>query len=171
MNNDHSDRVLGHASECDGIDEYDNRLPRWWLALLYLTVIWGVGYGVHYHFIGDRSQAGAYEAEMAAAAELWPPPGAEETLALSQANIDAGREIYQSYCSVCHGQSLEGNESNGVGPPNLVDDEWRYGGSVEEILATVTNGTDNGMVPWGDTLGPRKTGQVTVFVYTSASQE
>ena len=62
-----TNRVLGHADESDGIEEYDNPLPDWWLGLLWFTVIWAVAYGVHYHFIGNRSQEGRLAAEMQAA--------------------------------------------------------------------------------------------------------
>ncbi len=75
------DQVLGHADECDGIEEYDNRLPRWWLGLFYGSVVVGVGYGVNYHFIEGTSQAALYEAEVAAAEERWPTPTAAATSA------------------------------------------------------------------------------------------
>ena len=66
------DRVLGHADDNDGIDEYDNQLPPWWTFMFFFTVVWGIGYAVDYHFISKRSQAASYEAEMLAAAEQWP---------------------------------------------------------------------------------------------------
>ena len=51
-----TNRLLGHADEADGIEEYDNPLPDWWLGLFWLCVLWAIGYTVHYHFIADRSQ-------------------------------------------------------------------------------------------------------------------
>ena len=59
------DQVLGHADEADGIEEYDNALPDWWLGLLWLTVIWAFAYTLHYHFIADRSQVKALAQELA----------------------------------------------------------------------------------------------------------
>ena len=46
-----TNRLLGHSDEADGIDEYDNPLPDWWVGLFWLTIVWAIGYGVHYHFI------------------------------------------------------------------------------------------------------------------------
>ncbi len=54
-----TNRVMGHADEADGIEEYDNPLPDWWLGLFWLTIVWAIGYTAHYHFIGNRSQEGA----------------------------------------------------------------------------------------------------------------
>ena len=65
-----TNRILGHADEADGIEEYDNPLPDWWVGLLWLTVIWAIGYGVYYHFIGNKSQEGYLAAEMAVATEV-----------------------------------------------------------------------------------------------------
>jgi cytochrome c oxidase cbb3-type subunit III len=62
-----TNQVLGHGADADGIEEYDNPLPDWWLGLFLLTVIFGIGYGVNYHFIAGDSQAKRYEAEMARA--------------------------------------------------------------------------------------------------------
>ena len=62
-----TNRLLGHADEADGIDEYDNPLPDWWVGLFWLTIIWAIGYGVHYHFIANRSFEQALASEMAAA--------------------------------------------------------------------------------------------------------
>ncbi|NNK63068.1 MAG: hypothetical protein HKO98_07620, partial [Gemmatimonadetes bacterium] len=59
-----TNRLLGHADEADGIEEYDNPLPDWWLGLFWFTIIWGIAYGVHYHFIGNRSQESELAAEM-----------------------------------------------------------------------------------------------------------
>ena len=60
-----TDRLLGNADEADGIEEYDNPLPDWWLGLFWLCIIWAIGYTVHYHFIAHRSQEKHLQAEMA----------------------------------------------------------------------------------------------------------
>ena len=67
-----TNRLLGHTDEADGIDEYDNPLPDWWVGLFWLTIIWGIGYGIHYHFIADRSAEKALAAEIAMAEERFP---------------------------------------------------------------------------------------------------
>lgn len=157
------DILLGHSDEADGIEEYDNALPTWWLGMLYLSIIWAVGYAVHYHFIGDRSQVGAYNAEVAAAEIKWPK--AEIVVgddALSGDAVSQGEEIYKTNCVACHGAELLG----GIGP-NLIDEEWVHGGSLLEITKTVTDGVPaKGMLSWGPILGEDKVAQVSAFVYS-----
>ncbi|MFT4974259.1 MAG: cytochrome c oxidase cbb3-type subunit 3 [Myxococcota bacterium] len=166
MRNQHSDQVLGHADECDGIEEYDNRLPAWWLGLFYLGIISGVSYTIHYHFIAHRSQAGAYNAEIAAAAVKWPAPDTDDLLVVTEAAVSAGRDIYASNCVGCHGAAMEG----GIGP-NLTDAEWIHGGELTQIHETVSSGIpEKGMLAWGPILGPQKVAQVAVFVYSQGSQ-
>jgi cytochrome c oxidase cbb3-type subunit 3 len=163
-----TDEVLGHADENDGIEEFDNPLPDWWLGLFIVTIGWAVGYMVYFHFIAHDSQAKRYTAEMAAAAEQWP----QETtgaggVALTEENIAAGREIFAANCVACHGADLHG----GIGP-NLTDDEWIHGGNLEDIVHTITNGVpEKGMLTWGPILGPEKIGKVAAFVYSQSHEE
>ena len=120
-----TNRLMGHADEADGIEEYDNPLPDWWLGLFWLCIIWAFGYTVHYHFIADRSQEGRLEAEMAAAAERWPAPAAEDVVfAMTPEAIAGGEELYYTFCFTCHGQNLEG----GIGQ-SFLDDTWLHGGT------------------------------------------
>ena len=65
---------MGHADEADGIEEYDNPLPDWWLGLFWFTIIWAAAYALHYHFIADRSQEKDLAAELAAAASAGRKP-------------------------------------------------------------------------------------------------
>jgi cytochrome c oxidase cbb3-type subunit 3 len=157
------DRILGHAADNDGIEEYDNALPDWWLGLFAFTVVWGIGYAVDYHFIHNRSQASAYDAEMAAAKEKWPQAQVQ-ALAFDDATVKAGGELFQQTCVTCHGAELTG----GIGP-NLVDATWIHGGEAEQIRTTITNGVpDKGMPTWGPILGPDKIAKLTAFVYTKS---
>ncbi len=163
MSNDYvPDVILGHADEADGIEEYDNRLPQWWVGLFLFCIAWSPAYAIHYHFIGPGSQAELYRAEMAAAAERWPQASPEEVaaMAITPEVIEEGKQIFQTNCVACHGATMEG----GIGP-SLVDDEWIHGNSKEEITAVVTEGVAaKGMPPWGPILGPEKVAKVTAFV-------
>jgi len=156
-----TNRILGHADEADGIEEYDNPLPDWWLGLLWLTVIWAVGYGTWYHFIGNKSQEGHLAAEMQAAEFHWPEQAVTEVeFAITPEAVAAGEEIYQQNCLMCHGADLEG----GIGAP-LNDDEWIHGGEPDEVIRIITEGVpEKGMLTWGPILGPEKINQVAAYV-------
>jgi cytochrome c oxidase cbb3-type subunit 3 len=158
------DTLLGHAADNDGIDEYDNPLPDWWLGLFYLCIIWAVIYTVHYHFIGHRSQTGELKAEMAAAQAKWPQApaggGAEGQLVVDNQTVAAGQAIFQANCVACHGADMKG----GIGP-NLLDTVWIHGGAPTDIQHTITVGVPaKGMLTWGPILGPEKVAEVASYV-------
>ena len=153
------DRLLGHADEADGIEEYDNPLPDWWVGMFWLTTIWAIGYGVHYHFIAHRSQPAALAAEVAEAKVRWPDAGPKQ-LVINDETVGRGRAIFQTNCTGCHGKNLEG----GIGP-NLKDETWIHGGSPEQVVKTITEGVPaKGMLTWGPILGPEKINDVAAFV-------
>lgn len=160
------DQLMGHGAENDGIEEYDNPLPDWWLGLFFFCIVWAIGYTIDYHLVSDRSQEGTYLAEMEAAKQQWPPPAAPGAADLSPEALAKGEEIYKTNCTACHGGALEG----GIGP-NLADAEWIHGGTLAEITKTVTDGVpDKGMLTWGPILGPEKVAQVSAFVYSKGPQ-
>ena len=156
-----TDRLLGHADEQDGIEEYDNPLPDWWLGLFWLTIIWAIGYTVHYHFIADRSQEARFQSEMAAATERWPATDAADvTFSMNSDAIAAGEQVYDTYCYVCHGAELEG----GIGP-SFLDGEWIHGHSPDEVIQTIVEGVpEKGMAPWGPILSAEEINHVAAFV-------
>jgi cytochrome c oxidase cbb3-type subunit 3 len=155
-----TNRVLGHADEADGIEEFDNPLPDWWVGLFIFTIVWAVAYGVHYHFVAHRSPAKALAAELAEARKRWPNSGAEAKVVLSHEAIEEGEAIFKTNCTACHGADMKG----GIGP-NLLDDQWIHGGKPEEIVHTITVGVAaKGMPTWGPVLGPEKVGQVAAYV-------
>ncbi|MEQ9398897.1 MAG: cbb3-type cytochrome c oxidase N-terminal domain-containing protein [Longimicrobiales bacterium] len=166
-----TDRLLGHADEADGIEEYDNPLPDWWVGLFWLTIVWAVGYTIHYHVIADRSQEGALAAEMAAAEARWPAQAAATRMAqadfeVTDAAVAAGEGLYQQYCVACHGVNLEG----GIGP-SFVDDEWIHGGQARDILRIIAEGVPaKGMVPWQGILSPEQMNQVAAYVIAEHSE-
>jgi len=156
-----TNRVIGHEDEADGIEEYDNPLPDWWLGMFWLCIIFAVVYTAHYHGFGNRSQVGEFEAEMAAAEVRWPAGGGGVTsFAMTDAAVAAGEALYNTNCIACHGAALEG----GIGP-SFQDDEWVHGYSVEDVVRTVTEGVPAmGMVAWGSILGPERINQVSAFI-------
>ena len=163
-----SDRneVLGHADEADGIEEYDNPLPDWWLGLFVGTIIWAGIYAVHYHFIAHRSQVKALAAEMADARKRWPETDAPARVVLSHEAIEEGEKIYKANCTGCHGEDMLGK----IGP-NLLDSTWIHGGKPEEIVHTITAGVPaKGMLTWGPILGTEKISEVAAYVISRNHQ-
>lgn len=146
--------TTGH--EWDGIKELDNPLPRWWLWTFYATIIWAFGYAIAYPalpFVGDAfggllgysSRASLHEAVADANAAQAEQRGKLETLSLDEIRLDAaafqfavngGRAAYAVNCSQCHGSGASG----GPGYPNLNDDVWLWGGTLDAIYTTLKHG-------------------------------
>ena len=122
-----TNELLGHSEDNDGIEEYDNPLPDWWLGLFLFTIVWGFGYFVDWNFISHKTQAGLYDAEIAAAAVQWPEQEAPAAGSIDESAtaIAAGEAVYVQNCVACHAADLSG----GIGP-NLVDAEWIHGGRI-----------------------------------------
>ncbi|OZA11751.1 MAG: cytochrome-c oxidase, cbb3-type subunit III [Rhodobacterales bacterium 17-64-5] len=151
--------TTGHV--WDGIQEYDNPMPRWWLWVLYLTIIWGIGYtiaypawplisGVTQGVIGSNQRADV-EAEIKrfddanagikaklVAADLASIPANDE---LKTFAVSAGASLFKNNCAQCHGSGAAGVQ--GKGYPNLLDNDWLWGGDMAAIYATVTHGIRN----------------------------
>jgi cytochrome c oxidase cbb3-type subunit 3 len=155
------DRVLGHADESDGIEEYDNPLPNWWLGLLYFTIIWAVVYGIHYHFIAGRSEPKALAAELAAAEAV-----AQGSSGAAAATVAITPRRWRRAGDLCRQlRELPRAEMQGGIGPSLVDTVWIHGSAPEQILATITNGVpEKGMLTWGPILGPEKVAEVAAYV-------
>jgi cytochrome c oxidase cbb3-type subunit 3 len=157
------DVILGHEDEADGIQEYDNPLPDWWVGLFWITIIWSFGYLVHYHFIADRSPQAALARELVEAEQRWPEGLAAAGVGefeITDDAVTAGRQVFQTNCVACHGANMEG----GIGP-NLLDDEWIHGGTPEAVIDVITNGVvEKGMLAWGPILGAEAVRSVAAYV-------
>jgi cytochrome c oxidase cbb3-type subunit 3 len=168
------DELLDH--EADGIREFDNALPRWWLYGFYVTIVFSVLYLVNYHvlpapLVGSSIEA-EYRAEVAAAAPATagggPATGAATATLAALTDADSlskGQAIFTSstsLCSSCHRPDL-----GGLVGPNLTDDQWLHGCTPAEIVRNISTGfPPRGMLPYGG--GPRLTDeqllQVASFV-------
>lgn len=164
-----TNRRLGHTDEADGIDEYDNPLPDWWVGLFWFTIVWAVAYGLWYHAFADRSQVKNLQEEMAAAEVAWPEQAraaVAATFEVTPEAVTAGASVFQMNCVACHGANLEG----GIGP-TFLDDEWLHGGQASDIIRTITEGVPaKGMVPWGGILSPEQINQVAAYVISRHSE-
>lgn len=164
------DELLEH--NYDGIEEYDNDLPLWWQWLFWGTAIFGVVYVLYYH-LGpglNQEETLALEMEQAAKKQQWADEqvkssgGAEDLLAMvqDQAKITQGATIFQGKCMACHGMKGEGL----VGP-NLADNYWIHGGTVQEIKHTIENGVlEKGMLAWKTMMSADDIIAVTAFVWS-----
>lgn len=147
--------TTGHVWDGD-VEEGNNPMPRWWLGLFWLTIFWGIVFFVLYPSFGEWSllgwsQTGQYDDEVAAAEEVYGEifAGFAATpipqLAGDPAALSAGRNLFVNNCATCHGTDGRGAR----GYPNLADDEWQWGSSPEQIVATLTNGRTGVMPGFG----------------------
>ena len=153
------DELLDH--EADGIREFDNALPRWWLYGFYFTIAFAVVYLVNYHvlpvpLVGSSIEA-EYRAEVAAAAPVstgTAAPAATLAALTDAASLAKGEAIFSSQtslCSSCHRADL-----GGLVGPNLTDEAWLHGCTAGEIVRSVSTGyPPRGMLPYGG--GPKLT--------------
>lgn len=160
--------VLDH--DYDGIKELDNHLPPWWKYMFYASIVFAVVYMFIYHVSGSLPlQTQEYEIAMAEAQANMST--AEEGSSVDESNIvfsedpavlTSGKTVYDRNCVACHKANGEG----GIGP-NLTDEYWLHGGSIQDIYNTIKNGVpDKGMIAWGDVLSPSKMNDVASFIYT-----
>ena len=169
QNRPQEDHVRDHAF--DGIQEYDNKLPNWWLWILYGSIVFALAYWLVLHTIGAGDlPREALRKDMVAAAEVQLARAAAggvttETLQLMStipAKMEEGRVLFEQYCAVCHL-----NDGTGSVGPNLTDDYWIHGPTAMDHHAVVTNGvTAKGMAAWGNQLGPTRVELVTAYLLT-----
>jgi len=158
--------------EYDGIRELDNSLPPWWVYMFYITIVFAVVYMTYYHFTdAGLSQEEQYAQEMQEAEEA-----VKAHLALQGSNIDEtsvqmvanenelalGKTMYETNCAACHGMMGEG----GVGP-NLTDEYWIHGGSIQDVFKTIKYGVpEKGMIAWQAQLRPKDMQRVSSYIMT-----
>ena len=152
--------VTGHVWDED-LQELNNPMPRWWLVMFYITIVFGIVYLMLYPGMGSYkgllgwSEVGEYEAEVAAADAEFGPLFAqfEQTpvavLASDEAAMNAGERLFVTYCSVCHGSDARG----APGFPNLRDNDWLYGGEPAQITTSIMDGRSGSMPAWEVPLG------------------
>ncbi|MDX5437546.1 MAG: c-type cytochrome [Pontibacter sp.] len=151
----------------DGIQEYDNDLPPWWKAMFYFTIVFGIGYMLHFHvFRTGALQEEEYEMEMQQAA-LFAAKNADDPNAVTNyevltdaAALESGKSLFNTNCAACHGQ-----EGQGTVGPNLTDEYWLHGGDVNDIFKTIKFGVPaKGMVPWQGKLTKDQILEVSSYI-------
>jgi cytochrome c oxidase cbb3-type subunit 3 len=172
-----TDKTTGHVY--DGIEELDNPLPAWWFYMFVITIVWAIGYLILYPGMGNFpgvlgwTQVGQYDREVAAADEKYRDMR-DRYMALSVEEIAAdpkvrkmGMRMFGNSCAQCHGADAKGS----YGFPNLSDNDWLYGGSPDEIKASITNGRLGTMPAWGDIIGDQGVTDVTAYVLSVNGRE
>jgi cytochrome c oxidase cbb3-type subunit 3 len=161
------DHLLDHSY--DGIEEFDNPLPRWWVLLFWVTIVATPLYILYFHFGPGMLSIERYDAQML---EFYDKQ-AQELLALGEVKestlaglmgdasmMNGGKKIFQSKCSPCHGMFAEG----AIGP-NLTDSHWLHGPQLLDIYRTVREGVpEKGMVSWERQLRPAELLAVSSYV-------
>jgi cytochrome c oxidase cbb3-type subunit 3 len=165
----YEDKVL---HELDGIKEYDNAMPGWLMAIWWGSLIFSAAYLIFYALsFGEGSMEAEYRAEtqrslsaVQAHFDAHPlvPPQPTELLAGANdpAVLDLGATRFARSCAACHGANAQGL----IGP-NLTDDRWIHGGSVEQVFQTIAKGWPaKGMPPWGRAVKPEELSALVSYV-------
>jgi cytochrome c oxidase cbb3-type subunit 3 len=163
--------TTGHVWD-DDLTELNRPLPRWWLGLFLITVVFGLVYLALYPGLGNfkgtrgwseidqyREQSRQVEAQLARTLA----PFASAPIADLEHNADAlriGRNLFLNNCAGCHGSDARG----APGFPNLTDHDWLYGGAEADVLQTIQMGRGGVMPAWKSTLGSQGTEDVLAYV-------
>ena len=167
-----ADNTTGHVWDGD-LREMNNPLPKWWVYLFIITVVFGLVYGAMYPMFGSFkgqlgwSSAGQHAAEVKKMEDNIAPVYAEFTkkdaaaLAADPKAMAIGERLFMNYCAQCHGSDARGSK----GFPNLADNDWLYGGTPEAIKETITNGRNGVMPPMAAAVGtPEDVANLAQFV-------
>ena len=154
------DNTNGHVWD-ETLREMNNPLPRWWVWMFIITIVFSLFYFVSYPSLGENpgklgwTQANQYEQEMAVANAKIAPLYAKfaampiDQLANNKEAKAIGERLFMNNCAQCHGSDAHGSK----GFPNLTDHDWIHGGSPEKITETITNGRIGMMPPMAAALG------------------
>lgn len=167
----------GHVWDED-LTELNTPLPRWWLHLFNLTIIFALVYLVLYPGLGNFagflgwSQESQYEQEMAAAETAqevifarYRDMGPDALMADAEAMATAGR-LFRQNCAMCHGS--DGRGASGF--PNLADDDWQWGAGFDSIMTTLQSGRMAAMPPMAPVLGEEGVKEVIQYVLSLSGQ-
>lgn len=170
--------TTGHTWDGD-LEEYNNPLPRWWLWLFWLTVIFSALYLILFPGLGNFagtlgwSQVGQYEEEVEQAevtyGEIFKRLAATPIPALAgdPAGQRAGRNIFVNNCATCHGSDGQGAR----GYPNLTDGDWLYGGDPATVVQSIANGRYGVMAPYAQILGEQGVAEVAEYTLSLSGRD
>jgi cytochrome c oxidase cbb3-type subunit 3 len=156
----------------DGIQEYDKRLPNWWLNTLYITIVFWVAYWAYHEWLHlGQSDVQIVESAMARIATERLSEAKLDDASLWQmsqnaAFRDAGKATFDTNCAACHLASLRGKSESPVAiGPDLTDTHWLHGGKPTEIHQLIMKGVlAKGMPAWESVLGAKKISEATAYI-------
>jgi cytochrome c oxidase cbb3-type subunit III len=167
-----ADGTTGH--DWDGVREGVRKLPWWWILYSAIGFIVGIVYLVLYAGLDSyrgvlgwsseeklQRDVAANDAKLQARIEPWRTLTVEQ-LAQSAEAVAVGHRLYLDNCAACHGSTALGNQT--LGAPDLTDTEWQYGGNGETIVASILDGRNGVMPPWGAALGQNGVNEVAAYV-------
>lgn len=171
--------TTGHVWDED-LTEYNKPLPRWWIILFYLTILYSIGYLIYYPGMGsfegtsgwtsqgEHDEAKA-EADARMAAMFARFEGRELTaLAQDEEALRHGQSVFANHCATCHGSDARGAR----GFPNLVDESWQWGGTPDQVLASILNGRQGVMPALGAAMGgDQGVTETVVYVQSLSGQK
>ncbi len=161
----------GHVWDGD-LEEYNNPLPRWWLGLFIITILFALAYLIVFPGLGNFggvrgwSHVEQYDRQVAVAREklearlAFVKDQSLEQLAKDSAAMATAKNLFGANCSTCHGSDARGAK----GFPNLTDNDWLYGGDAESIYASIANGRHGIMPALGSALDPTGVNEVASYV-------
>ena len=173
------DQISSTGHTFDGIEEYDNPLPRWWFYLFIVTIIFAAVYLALYPGLGNYkgyfgwTQESAWEQEQNSAAEKYDPivdAYAQQSIEELQSNQKAllsGQRVFANNCSICHGSAATGSR----GFPNLTDADWLYGSDPDAIKTSIMHGRNGQMPPWGAVLGADGVEATAAYILSLSGRE
>lgn len=169
------EKTTGHVY--DGIEEYDNPMPAWWIKMFVLTMLFGIGYLIAYPGLGkwpgllnwtsvQQWEGDVEEARLeneALYAGFLEQDAA--TLAENDQAMRIAKRVFANNCAVCHGTDGKGS----YGFPNLTDNDWLYGGEPAQIAQSIHDGRSGVMPSWLSALGNEGVASMAAYVQALSS--
>lgn len=147
----------------DGIEEADNELPAWWIAMFVGGAVFAIAYWFAYHeYEALKSPNAEYEDAVVARAAATGTVSVDALMmgARDSETLGSAKALFMTHCVACHGA-----EAQGVIGPNLTDDHWVHNGSALAIYTTIKDGVlAKGMPSWGPVLGDKSVQQLAAYV-------
>ncbi|MDC7714280.1 cytochrome-c oxidase, cbb3-type subunit III [Vogesella sp. LYT5W] len=171
-------KITGHVWD-DDLAEYNNPLPRWWMLMFYITLVFGAVYLVLYPGLGTWkglrgwTSVGQYKEEKAQAEAKYQPLYDKfmkmdvKAVAADPEAQAMGKRLFQTYCVQCHGSDARGAK----GFPNLTDNDWLYGGTPEIIKTTLNGGRHGQMPAFGAAFGEEKVKDVANYAMSLSGKK